>query len=263
MSKKTKGYATELSIDKENKSFTKKFDETKIKNIVGTDKSISKILQEEVDSIKKLNKVKNPYIITPEILEVNEKKHYFKQRYIEGDHFYKHLIKNCNKLYFNKKLINTFYEFGKFLGKFHKKYEYRKDKENIPHSHLHGDLNSKNIMFVKKNKIFVFDPLTPKGTIYIDITKFIMNIYLINPFIKLFLSKKGLNELKNIFLKGYEEKGFKLDKKKLKKELLERIDKRTKTYIKGQGLSYKIRKKLSDWEAKKVHKKIEEKGLEL
>ena len=182
--KKFKGYVTDLVIDKDRNIFIKKFDENKVKKISRTNKPGLELMKEEVSSIKKLNNIKNPYVITPRLIEVDEENLVIKQKYVEGKKYYAYLLKNCNKFYFNKDLKKSFYEFGKFLGEFHRKNKYGEDKEKNPLCYLHGDLNSKNLIFVKGNKLFVFDPNFKNGSIYLELTRFLTNFYLINPLIK-------------------------------------------------------------------------------
>lgn len=250
--KKAKGYYTNLYFDYDNQIFIKQFNKENIIKFHSVIKKPKKLFQLEVNAIKKLIKIKNKYILTPQIIETDNKNLIIKQKLINGIKFYRFLIKNCNKFYFDKKLKKLFFEFGKFLSEFHLKNIYNK-KEKL--AHLHGDLNNKNLMFTKKGKLFVFDPGHLNGSIYIDLSKFILNLIEPNPILKIILSKKGLNELKESFLKGYET-NIKIDRKILKEYILKKIQKE-KNHKLSNKFSYKLKKSIMNYQYKRLYKKIE------
>ncbi len=166
--------------------------------------SVKTRFNEEINKINLLNSIKNKHIITPKIVAKDDQNLIMIQKYFKGEKFYSNLIKNCNKFYFNKNLEKVFFEFGKFLANFHQKYFY-KLKNGEPLTQLHGDLASKNIMFLNNNKIFLFDPNRIKGSVYLDLARFFINFHPFNFILNFIVSEKGLKKIKKSFYKGYRQ----------------------------------------------------------
>lgn len=250
-----KGYLGNVYLDLiPEKIIIKSYDDSFCLNY--QNKSSMKIFKNEINSVKRLAKVKNNYVQTPVIISVNEKKLEWSQKFFKGVSFYKYLIRNCNFFYFNKLLVKQFYEFGKFLGEFHNS-NFIKIEKNRPISEIHGDFSSHNIMFLQDNKLFIYDPGLSQRSVYDDLSKFLLNLKFINPIYSIFLSNKGLKKLEKSFLKGYQEKitKFKLDENLLKQEMLNQLYLERNYH--SNKLPYKIKKYLMNLYNKRVYKKIQ------
>lgn len=255
--KKTKGYFSEIDINEEDGEFIKRFDRRKIEKSNLVKETPDEVFEEEVSSIRKLNEINQELVQTPEIIKTDKKNLVIKQKYFKGTNFYAYLIKNCNKLYFKEKKLKRIFEaFGKFLGELHEKNIYGYNKEGTPLTQLHGDLSSHNLMFTKKGKLFVYDPSTKNGSVYKDVAKFLINLYLINPFIAPLLYKKGLAELKDEFLRGYEKKtSFKIERNILRKRVLVQMGNERNRRL-SDNMIYKIKKKIMGYQNKKIFRSI-------
>lgn len=210
-------------------------------------------LESEVNAINKLSEIKNKHIQTPEIVNINKKEKSVKQKYFKGDPFFKFLLKNCNLFYFNKSLKKIFYEFGLFLGEFHLKNKIKIKSDEII-TLIHNDLSGLNMMFLNKNKLFLYDPAGKIDSNYKDLAKFICNFYFLNPVYYLFLSQNNLNKLKNSFLLGYSRK-ININKNLLKKHVLNNLKKEKEIETKN-SFNYRLKKGIMNKINDKIYNQI-------
>ncbi len=220
-----------------------------------------KLFDAELKSINLLSTIKNEGMITPELVTYDSKNLILVQKYLKGEKFYNHLIKNCNKIYFNANLKNIFFYFGQFLAEYHNKFFY-KEFNGEPLTRLHGDLSSHNMTFMRTSQIFLFDPSVIQGSIYIDLAKAFLIFYPLNFFLNFIIRKSKMNLLKNFFFEGYMKNSkFRLDKNILKKYIISKLDdeKRysTQTHI------YKLKKILINSYINHLIKKIEENKINI
>ena len=222
------------------------------------DYSAKFLFDNEIAIVKKLNEIKNPHVQVPKIISINIQKLSWKQQYFENIPFYSYLRKNANKTYFNPQLLTIFYNFGVYLGTLHEKnFISNKSKKNptssLPKSILHGDLSSHNVSFLrKKNALFIYDPGVSNESVYDDICKFISNLILLNPLLKVILSRKKINLLIIEFLRGYRKNisKFSIPTQTLKRELIKKLEK--DSHIISQSFMYRTIKKVLDSENKRV-----------
>jgi tRNA A-37 threonylcarbamoyl transferase component Bud32 len=235
------GYAADsyTLTTKNKKYFIKKFIVKKNMNYQWKFTAKSRFI-EETKTIDLLNKIRSKEITTPNVIAKDLKEKILIQKYVEGTSFCKHLVENCNKFYFNKSLKRTFFELGEFLAAFHTKYRHKTVKEETI-TQLFGDLCGHNMMFVEKDKMFLFDPAFQKGSIYFDLAVFARNFYPYNFILRIILSKKGLKALETSFFKGYVANSkFPVSKARMKNKLIE-ILKKERTY-KTRKLIYVLKK---------------------
>lgn len=188
-----RGYVSDIYLLKTEKGYVlKKYFKFKKGNNV-SDITISNIFKEEIDGIRLLNSVKVENVLTPEIIEIDEKNLCYTQKYLELIPFNRYLFLHSGFFYPNAKVVDLFYKLGKYLAMFH-----------IKNKRLHGDLNRRNLLF-GKDFIFICDPTFVKKRIYdkytFDLFKVISDIYSYNLFIRPFIRHK--NAIIKSFIRGY------------------------------------------------------------
>jgi tRNA A-37 threonylcarbamoyl transferase component Bud32 len=244
-----KGYLGEIYINKKDNLVLKKYF---FRDLIQYPKhltDIREIFRNELTIVKKLNNIKSNNVFTPRIISIDEKNLQWEQEYFKGVSFYTFLKKHISIFSKKSSLSILFEEFGIFLAKFHN--NNLLDKKKVL---LHGDLSSHNIMFVD-SKIFIFDPGLKKDSIYVDISKFLLNLYKINPQ-HIILSSKKLSNLRESFIKGYfSESHFEFNKRELSKFILKEIQQKKITV--SRNLIYLIKKYILNFFYAQLEKKIQ------
>ena len=191
--------------------------------------------EEENEAILKLSNVKVDGIATPEIEKSQGK--WLVTRYQKGKRFYPFIFSNKNR----EIVIDIFKKIGEYLALFHSKY-YKKNNENgEPISVVHGDLNQKNIIFLKNKTVFIFDPWGKEDSVYCDLAVFILNLFPLNFFYEIKI-KKNRNEWLSAFLEGYlEKKQFNIDEKLLSFKIKDKLI-RIRDHYFSKAISYRIKK---------------------
>lgn len=182
------------------------------------------------------------------------------QDFIEGNNFYAHLQRFCGRFKNSSRkefadLQKVFSDFGSYLGSFHNStlgsFE-KNSSSSIPSEIndsasclLHGDINSKNILFDSKH-IHLFDPDPKVGPVYYDLAKTLLLFHPINPFLRLHLSSTCLVRLQQSFLKGYTNSvEVQISDAKLNKEFLSELWLQIKK-THSKSLVYLLKKQLSN-----------------
>lgn len=188
----------------------------------------------EADAIEKLSSVFSEHI---KILDIVAKiDNVIIVRYERGIKFYPGIISGLK----NKKSEQILFEFGSYLSLFHNKYFKGYDSDKNPMTFLHGDISSKNILFLKNGNLFLFDPRGVIGNIYDELAEFIFNFYPMNFFYEIKI-KKTKNKLIKSFLRGYESfSKIEIEEDKLNKSMIKIIS-QEKRYL-SKKISYVIKK---------------------
>ncbi len=227
----------------------------------GRERTPEGIYKTHLAALKKLNTIKVENISTPTIIAYNNKKKILVEKFIKGEKFYNYLKRNCNKFYFNAELENSFYTLGKFLAKFHNKYFYKKENGNY-FSQLHGDLSFQNMLFFEGSKIFLFDPDLKKESIYFDLAKVFINLHILNFFLHLIISKKGIARLTNSFFEGYKAKfAFNLNEKTLKKYIINTLTNDKQLF--SRKFLYVLKKKIMNKQINTLIKKLKNNKIKI
>jgi hypothetical protein len=173
------------------------------------------------------------------------------------------LVKNCSKLNFNKKTERKLFNLGKFLAAFHNKYFLYYSPQKEPVAINLGDLNNRNIMFLRNGNVFIFDQAAKKDVIYHDMVRLMLNLRLKNYLLNLLLSEKGLRKLEKRFLQGYKSQtNFRISGKKIKESLLKHL--RFEENLKmSTSLVYRIKKSLMLIPIKRQIKKIQNEKIQI
>jgi len=212
-----KGYISKIYlIGYMNKKFLKKYFIKRTNSTVYKNINIENIFENEIRRIIFLNSVNVKDIITPRIININRARLWYSQEYYDLIPFNTYMILNSNLFFTNKNIFHLFEQLGRYLAKLH----------NNPKGMIHGDLNRKNMLFIK-DKIFICDPSSLDNQMYnkpyLDLFRVINNIYSYNLFVRVLICNKDKIILS--FLRGYfSGANIKLNKDILKKRLIEHIN---------------------------------------
>lgn len=204
------------------------------------DKRVVKIFENnksaklEYNAILKLKENENSIIRCPEILGFSQ--NVLVMKFEEGEGFYDFLRYKKN----TEKASWIFFELGKFLASFHNKNRVGGGDECI--TMIHGDLNSKNFLFLDNKKLFIMDPKGEIGNFYDDIVGFILNFYPPNLIFEILLAVQNKRErFINNFLEGYIQiSDIKIKEDALKDDLI-RILKMVKIRL-SKKIFYRFKK---------------------
>lgn len=210
--------------------------------------SLSTAMDNEVSAIKRLNEANRNQIITPEIRGIDKKNKLFIQTFIPSKKFYRSIIISQIT---HSNVEQEIYQLGKLISKMHTQNFNKKTRKTI----IHADLSSHNIRF-SYGKLFLFDPQGFEGDPYEDVSKMMINFYLINPLIKMCISTKKINKCKKAFIEGYEKQSNqKINRKKLIKKIKETL--RHERNLKENKLINKIKQRIMNHQNNKIMKKIQ------
>ncbi|MFA5599163.1 MAG: hypothetical protein WDA06_01065 [Phenylobacterium sp.] len=177
------------------KYYKEKKESTKFEDI-----SRAQMFKNELDGLQRLGSVLSPYVLTPEVVDINNNKLYFVQTFHKMTSFNRHLASHSNFFRQNKALQEKFFNLGEYLSQLHQEF-----KIDANTAYIHGDLNNKNIGFTADGRIFIYDPVIYpylfRDSPYADVARFLLNLYPNNP--RYIFCVSGRKKLIKSFLLGY------------------------------------------------------------
>lgn len=158
------------------------------------------IFSREVESLRRLGSITQEQVVVPSLLKVFPEKCAYIIPYYEYTEF------NTVLLLEEQAAMECIEKCAQFLANFHNNHKLTSTSHEY---YLHGDLNNKNIGLLTDTKVLLLDPSYRegeyKGSLYVDVSRMLLNFFPYNPLIYFKLSPKRKIAWAKHFLDVYHE----------------------------------------------------------